>query len=120
MRAKIAAERHGLQPVMSLTANGVTRAMVGVNQPVSLVSKLEMPPKTGEIVQYDWTLDGNADPATVVDKPRTRVNVDRTIKFDKPGSYLIRLTVNGQRDGVVAPANMALPQNFKEVRVVVQ
>jgi hypothetical protein len=115
-----AADRHGLQPVMSLTANDLARAMVGVNQPVNLVSKIEMPPATGKIVQYSWTIAGTADPMTVVDKPQPLVNVNRTITFDKPGTYVVRLTVNGQRDGLVAPANQTLLQNFKEVRVVVQ
>jgi hypothetical protein len=115
-----AADRHGLQPVMNLAANDVARAMVGVNQPVNLIAKLEMPPKTGQIVQFSWTIDGKADPMTVVDKPQTLVNVNRSITFDKPGTYVVRLTVNGQRDGLVAPANQTLLQNFKEVRVVVQ
>jgi hypothetical protein len=115
-----AADRHGLQPVMSFTANGGARATVGVNQPVNLGGKLEMPPKTGQIVQYSWTIDGKADPMTVVDKPRPLVEVSRTITFDKPGTYVVRLTVNGQRDGLLKPANQTLMQNFKEVRVVVQ
>src|SRR6185503_8261320 len=42
----VAAARHGLQPVMRLTANGVARATAGVNQPVNLQGKLEMPPNT--------------------------------------------------------------------------
>jgi hypothetical protein len=115
-----AADRHGLQPVVNLTANGVARAMVGVNQPVNLAAKLEMPPKTGQVVQYGWTIAGTADPMTVIDKPQPLVNVSRTITFDKPGTYVVRLTVNGQRDGLVAPANQTLLQNFREVRVVVQ
>jgi hypothetical protein len=149
-----AADRHGLQPVMSLTANGVTHLVVGTNQPVNLTSKLEMPPKTGVIVQYGWTVTdlaslpppspgqgggggggrgggtvpgagaappaGKADPMTVLDRPQTLVNVNRTMTFDKPGSYLIRLTVNGQRDGLVNPANQTLMQNYKEVHIIVQ
>ena len=94
--------------------------MVGVNQPVTLAAKLEMPPKMGQIVQFGWSIDGKADPMTVVAKPQPLVNVERTITFDKPGSYLIRLTVNGQRDGLLNPANQTLMQNFKDVRVVVQ
>jgi hypothetical protein len=115
-----AAERHGLQPVMSLTANDSARATVGVNQPVDLVARLEMPPKTGEIVQYNWTIAGTADPMAVLTKPQPLVNVNRSITFDKPGTYVIRLTVNGQRDGLLHPANQTLMQNFREVRVVVQ
>jgi hypothetical protein len=115
-----AAARHGLQPVMNLTANGVARATIGVNQPVELAAKLEMPPATGQIVQYSWTIAGTADPMTVVDKPQPLVNVTRTITFPAPGTYVVRLTVNGQRDGLVDPPNQTLLQNFKEVRVVVQ
>jgi hypothetical protein len=115
-----AAARHGLQPVMSLSANGTARATVGVNQPVTLAAKLEMPPKTGQIVQYAWTIAGKADPMTVLDKPRALVDVDRTVTFDKPGTYVVRLTVNGQRDGLLNPANQTLLNNYREVRVVVQ
>jgi len=118
--AATAAERHGLQPVMTLTANGAARATVGVNQPVSLASKIEMPPNTGQVVSYNWTVAGTADPATTVDRPLPQLDVNRTISFDKPGTYVVRLTVNGQRDGQAAPANQTLVQNFKEVRVVAQ
>jgi hypothetical protein len=118
--APTAAERHGLQPVMSLTANGGARALVGVNQPVNLVAKLEMPPKTGKIVQYSWTVADTAEAPTNVAKPQTLVNVNRMLTFDKPGTYVVRLTVNGQRDGLVDPADQTLLQNFKEVRVVAQ
>jgi hypothetical protein len=116
----IAAERHGLQPVMNLTANSVTRATVAVNQPVNLASKIEMPPATGQIVKYNWTIAGVNEAATLVDQPQPLVSLNRTISFDKPGTYVVRLTVNGQRDGLLAPANQSLLQNFKEVRVVVQ
>ena len=46
-----------------------------------------LPPNTGEIVQYSWSIDGKADPMTVVDKPQPAVSVNRTITFDKPGTY---------------------------------
>jgi len=115
-----AAERFGLQPVINVTANGSARATVGVNQPVKLVGTLEMPPKTGQIVQYNWTVAGTADAPTVVEKPQTLVNVDKTITFPTPGTYIVKLSVNGQRDGLIAPANRTLLQNIKEVRVVVQ
>jgi hypothetical protein len=115
-----AADRHGLQPVMELTANGSPRATVGVNQPVDLVAKLEMPPKTGKIVQYTWTIADTAGAPTSIAKPQPLVNVNHTVTFDKPGTYVVRLTVNGQRDGLVDPTDQTLLENFKEIRVVVQ
>ena len=118
--APTAAERHGLQPVMNLSANGVSRAVVAVNQPVNLVAKLEMPPKTGTIVRYNWTVADTAEAPTTLAKPQPLVNVNHSVSFDKPGTYVVRLTANGQRDGKVDPADETLLENFKEVRVVVQ
>jgi len=115
-----AADRHGLQPVMNYTVNGASRALVGVDRPVNLAARLEMPPKTGMIVQYYWTINGTDEDPTVIDKPRPLVEVARTITFDEPGTYVVRLTVNGQRDGLLNPANQTLMQNFKDVQVVVQ
>jgi hypothetical protein len=116
-----AADRHGLQPVISFTANGGARAVVGVNQPVNLAAKLEMPPAAGKITQFHWIVDGVTDEAaTILSKPKLLHNVTRTVSFDAPGTYLVRLHVNGQRDGHVAPANQTLTQNFQDVRVVVQ
>jgi hypothetical protein len=115
-----AADRHGLQPVMDLTANGGSRATVAVKQPVNLVARLEMPPATGKIVQYNWTVADTAEASTTVARPQPLVKLNRTLTFDKPGSYVVRLTVNGQRDGLVDPADQTLLENFKEIRVVVE
>lgn len=110
--------RKGLQPVVAITVNGSDHARVGVNQPVKLAGRLEMPPATGRIVQYDWTF-GTATDATIVPKPMQRIDVTRTVSFTAPGDYIIRLTANGQRDGLVDPADRTVARNFKEVRVTV-
>ncbi|MGE3690938.1 MAG: PKD domain-containing protein [Novosphingobium sp.] len=115
-----AAERRGLQPVMTLTADGGSRARVRVNQPVNLAAKLEMPPGAGKIVQYNWTIAGKDDAATVLGKPEPMVELERTVSFPAPGTYVVRLNVNGQRDGLAAPANQTLLRNFRDVRVVVE
>ncbi|MDG2005209.1 MAG: PKD domain-containing protein [Novosphingobium sp.] len=116
-----AADRHGLQPVINFTANGGVRAVVGVNQPVELVARLEMPPAAGKITQFHWTVGSiNDEAATILSTPQVLHNVKRTVSFATPGTYVVRLHVNGQRDGHVAPSNQTLAQNFKDVRVVVQ
>jgi hypothetical protein len=116
-----AAGRLGLQPVINLSANGnVDRATVGVNQPVNLAAKLQMPPTTGKITQFSWAVNGATEAATVLPTPQPLVNVTRTFTFATPGNYIIRLNVNGQRNGIAAPADQTLAQNFKEIRVVVQ
>ena len=115
-----AADRHGLQPLVNLTVNGGSRARVAVKQPVNLVARLEMPPETGKIVQYNWTVADSAEASTTVARPQPLVNVNHTLTFDKPGTYVVRLTVNGQRDGLMDPADQTLLENFREIRVVVQ
>ncbi|MEJ6009570.1 PKD domain-containing protein [Novosphingobium aquae] len=115
-----AAARGGLQPVMDLKVNGGTRAKAAAGQPVTLRASFAMPPKTGMIVQYGWSIEGKADVPNVLAKPQVSSSASRTISFDKPGIYTVRLTVSGQRDGLINPANMALPQNWQEVKVVVE
>jgi hypothetical protein len=115
-----ASERLGLQPVINLTANGGARATVGVNQPVNLVASIEMPPNMGEITEYHWTIGNeNDDGTTILPTPQTQQNVNRTVSFDTPGTYRVRLWVKGQRDGLVDPSNHTELENFRDVRVVV-
>ncbi len=144
--AATAAERRGLQPVMHYTANGGSRAVVAVNEPVKLAARLEMPPNTGRIVRYGWSMT-SADAAvtavekpretggvekyssaladdnallTVLEQPRQVVEVERKVSFAQAGTYLVRLTVDGQRDGLANPADRTLLQNFRDVQVVVR
>jgi hypothetical protein len=113
-----AAVRKGLQPVVNVTVNGSDNARVDVNQPVNLAARLEMPPATGKIVAYDWTY-GPATDAVVLATPVQQLDVTRTVSFNAPGDYIIRLTANGQRDALADPANQTLAQNYDEVRVIV-
>ena len=67
-------------------------------------------------------------PVTALGYPKAGSAVNYLVYFGnrylwqqyKPGTYVVRLTVNGQRDGLVNPPNQTLLQNWKEVRVVVQ
>ena len=115
-----AATRGGLQPVMTLEVNGANRATVKANQPVQLVAEMAMPPKSGKIVQYFWTISGTEDAPTNLATPKPKAQVKRTLTFPTAGSYLVRFTVNGQRDGQVDPFDKTLLRNFKEVRVIVE
>ncbi len=130
---------------MNLTVNGGTRAEVGVGQAVTLAATLEMPPAAGQIVQYGWVVAeadklktlvekpqatgkveqyssvlGADEATTVLDEPRPLVKVNRKLDFPGPGTYIVRLTVNGQRDGLANPADRTLLRNFQDVQVVVQ
>ncbi|MBV8890492.1 MAG: hypothetical protein JO266_00690 [Acidobacteria bacterium] len=116
-----AAERGGIQPVVTLTVNGTDHASVGVNQAVTLTGKIEAPPNTGKVVQYDWYLGGSPvkyEAPTVLPTPQPIVNVTRAVSFPKPGVYELTLRAAAQRDGVSAVwTNM---QNLARVQIIVQ
>lgn len=114
-----AADRRGLQPVVNVTVNGRDHAAVDINEPVSLLGSLEMPPTTGKIVRYDWSYAAATD-TTVLSKPVQKAEVRRTVSFAVPGDYIVRLMASGQRDGLVDPENQTLAQNYQEVRVTVK
>src|SRR5690606_5143668 len=56
-----AAARRGIQPVVTLTANGGARADVKVGQPVTFTGVVEAPPKTGRVVEARWDFEGAGD-----------------------------------------------------------
>ena len=116
-------EPFGHQPVVHLTANGRERAEVAVNVPVNLVSQIEMPPRAGKIVEYDWYLGGSDytfEPATKLATPQVRVNATRTVSFPKPGEYVITLRTVAERDGAGGAGSTTPLINIHRVRVVVR
>jgi hypothetical protein len=118
-----ASERHGLQPVVSLTANGKVRAEVAVNEPINLQGNVEMPPGTGKVLQYDWYLgrsDFGYEVATKLTEPPAAVSATRRVSFPAPGEYTITLRTFAQRDGTGDVTSPTLLQNLARVRVVVR
>jgi len=115
-----ARERRGHQPVVHLTANGQIRAEVGVNQPVNLVGKIDVPRGAGKVLQYDWYLGSSNfayEPATRLAKPQPLVNATRTISFPSPGEYTITLRTYAQRNGVGDTTSDAASESRTRPRV---
>jgi hypothetical protein len=56
-----AAERKGVQPVVSVTANGQARADVSTAVPVTFVATVQMPPGAGKMVNARWEFEGEKD-----------------------------------------------------------
>ena len=116
-----AAERGGIQPIVTLTVNRTDHATVGVNQAVTLNGKIEAPPKTGKIVQYDWYLGRTPvtyEAPTVLPTPQPLVNLTRTVTFPEPGIYELTLRATAQRNGV--SDFWTNVQNLARVQIVVQ
>src|ERR1035438_5175330 len=115
-----AGQRKGIQPVITVQADGKARAEVKVGQPVTLSAVIEAPPHTGQVVAAEWSLEGNADfsPAEI-GKAAERVSLSAKHTFSKPGTYFSVLRAASQRQGE-ATTPFARIQNLGRVRVVVR
>jgi hypothetical protein len=118
-----AGERHGIQPVVTLTANGGARAEVAVGETVEFAALVEVPPGAGTIVGAAFDFDGSGDFADVVpfDNEATSYT-SRTVtashEFAEPGTYFPALLVTSQRRGQMDDP-FARIDNLGRVRVVV-
>lgn len=111
-----AVERRGIQPVVTLKANGSSRAEVGVNESVQFDASFEVPPGAGEVVATEWefveaskevntgpgngiTPDPNSAGNSVPDPMPRTVTSTATQSFDSPGTYFAIVRVISQREG---------------------
>jgi len=117
-----AASRKGIQPVVSLRANGITRAEVAVGTPVSLVAVAEVPPGAGKLVAAQWDMEGAGTfpiEARVPSRSRGPLELRTSFTFRKPGTYFPTIRVISQRQGdAITP--YARIQNLGRVRVIVR
>jgi hypothetical protein len=114
-----AAERGGIQPVVTLTVNGKQRADVRVGQSVTLEAVAATPPRAGFIVSAEWDFDGSgAYPEHSDIKPQAELRLGITHTFQKPGTYFPVVRVTSHRSGD-AGTRYALAHNLARVRVVV-
>ena len=93
---KTADERKGIQPVVTLKANGGVRADIKAGVPVTFNAVAEVPTNTGKIVAADWDFEGDgtfqiAGKFKPVDKTSSQVTMKTTHTFSKPGTYFATL-----------------------------
>lgn len=116
-----AAERRGIQPVVTARADGRERVEVRAGQPVTLTAQVEVPPGTGKVVSAAWDFAGEGTFPHVLQLPHgpaERASLTTTHAFAKPGTYFPTVRVAAQRDGDVKTP-FARIQNLGRVRVVV-
>ena len=116
-----AEQRRGIQPVVSLRANGRERADVGVGEPVMFVAEITVPPGAGTVVAAQWDLLGVGDypVAGQLAAPGSSVSVKTTHSYSQPGTYFPVLRATSQRQGD-SKTPYARVQNLARVRVVVK
>ena len=99
-----AADRRGIQPVITLEANGGSRAEVKVGTPVEFSGKITVPPGTGYVVAAEWDFDGSGEFSQAAEVPlkQQSVEVGATYTFDNPGTYFVTLRGLSHRSRVDA------------------
>ncbi len=120
--ASTAAERGGIQPVVTATANGGIRAEVKVGEPVRFEATAEVPAGMGTVISAEWDFDGTGSwplKHDEIDGSFSTVRLAATHMFEKPGTYLPAVRITSHRDGDV-DARLCRVQNLARVRVVVQ
>jgi hypothetical protein len=116
-----AKERLGVQPVVTVKANGGAIAKVKPGQAVNFAGTIEVPPGTGYVVKAEWDFDGKGEypvSSPIAGKHATSA-VTATHSFAKPGTYFPALRVYSQRDGD-KETPFARIRNLGRVRVVVE
>ena len=115
-----AAARKGVQPVVTLKANGKALARVKVGQTVRFSGTITAPPGTGKVVGADFDFDGSGAFAVPAQPARqTSATVSATHSFTKPGTWFVTLRGASQRSGDAATPYARLV-NLARVRVVVE
>jgi hypothetical protein len=121
-----ALERLGIQPVVSVMANGSSRAEVPAGKQVKFSAVIDLPPNTGKIIGAEWDFDGEGTfpvkqeiKASNSNISATRVLLAADHVFTKPGTYFPALRATSQREGDVNTPYTRI-QNLGRVRVVVK
>lgn len=119
-----AAERKGIQPVVTVKVNGGVRAEVAAGKRVTFTALIEVPPNTGKVVSAKWDFEGDGTFPAVsqiknVQAGGERVTLKMTHAFSKPGTYFPTLLVVSQRQGD-PHVPYACIQNLGRVRTVVK
>ncbi|HUD30918.1 MAG TPA: hypothetical protein VMQ93_18785, partial [Novosphingobium sp.] len=86
--------RRGIQPVVTLLADGGTRAEVAVGKAVGLTARVSVPQGAGRLVGAEWDFEGAgtfADPATVQLGKDGVASIKADHAFARPGTYFVGL-----------------------------
>jgi hypothetical protein len=115
-----ARERGGIQPVVSVRANGSSRADVSVGDPVTIEVEGEAPPHAGTIIAVEWSLDGSGQFAAEagIDGKSAKVKMTKTRRYEKPGTYFATARITSHLGGDVNAQHRRLV-NVASARIVV-
>jgi hypothetical protein len=104
--------RRGVQPVVTLSAEGGAVARVQTGAPVGFTATATTPPRTGPVVATEWDFEGTG----TFEARGTSLHQSHT--YTAPGTYFAVVRVTSQRTGDRTTPYTHI-QNLARVRVVV-
>ena len=114
-----AVARGGIQPLVTLHANGGVRSEVAVGDAVAFSARIDVPPHAGRVVAAEWDFEGlGTYPQHETLTPQASLQLSATHRYDKPGVYFAVLRATSQREGD-AQTPFGRIRNLARVRVVV-
>jgi hypothetical protein len=115
-----ASARHGIQPVIHLTAGNESRIEVSAGQEVTFRANVSVPPKAGKIVGTGWDFSGEGAVAlTPLKVAVSTLQLQQTHRYATPGTYFAVLHAASQRSGDTHDAYTQI-ENLARVRVIVR
>ncbi len=116
-----AAGRQGLQPVVTLLAEGGKRVEIAAGETVTFSGTISAPPGTGSVIEarWDFSTEGDYPQYSQVEAGQASVVVGTTHRFETPGTYFVSLRGAAQRDGD-SRTPYAVLYHLDRVRVVVR
>jgi hypothetical protein len=114
-------ERHGIQPIATVTANGGARADVRVGDRVTFAADVAVPEGAGALVEIAWDFDGTGTwpDVNVREAGETTLHHEAAHLFDHPGTYFAAARVVAHPTGDSKDPH-ARVENLGRCRVVVR
>jgi hypothetical protein len=115
-----AGERGGIQPVVSVTANGRGRVDLTAGTEATLQLAAEVPANAGTIIAVEWDLAGTGQfqPETGIDGTQTALTLSKRQRYETPGVYFATARVTSHRRGEVDATSCRIV-NVASARIVV-
>ena len=118
-----AVERRGIQPVVTVYANGGVCANVKCGETVTFTAEAEVPDGAGSLTTVEWSFDGDQNypekGSFVLRDGGQRGTATATYTYTKPGIYFAAARVGAERNGD-ADAPFTQVRNLERVRIIVE
>jgi hypothetical protein len=116
-----ASERHGIQAVVNVLANGESSLTVPTGSDVDLEATITCPEGVGSIIRVEWDFDGTGtygEQYGDLDGTQSSLRIHASTRYETSGKFIAAVRVTTHREGHL-DATTCLVRNLGRVRVTV-